>query len=592
MTREELIKRDLYLRKFYLNQLQGPMPESIFERKPWLKYYPENPITKLNLNGTFYDNYIEASKNRLDKAVIFSPRTGKRYTNQELVEMTNKAIKYFIRMGVTEKTNVGVILLESVEEAVTLLALNKIGCTLKYIDYMKTVPDMIESVEHAGLDLFIADGAFLNLLPLLNTENKPCFVSYAQNLQGKNLMSFEELYSINDNEEIKIPEYDSNKITIKINSSGTTGRSKPINHTNYSINAAVQKMLYAGYPIEEGNVLIKNIPSPIGLGLFTTLYTGLISGAEIIMLPSEGNTEKDMTNFNLFIQNFKEYKKKFNLPENAKVSAFTAPFFIKGLIKDPRVTDLSSGGVFLGAGSKMEKNELEELEIIAQKKGYYNPILNGYGQNEMAGAVALNTLKNNTNGSAGYPVIGTEIRIIDQITHRVLNPGEEGLIIERSDSRFSEYDKMPEESKNSIIMLNDGENWFNSKDIGYMNKDGFIFIKDRIDRIVKRNDFKIALDNIELKVNKLPIIKDCATIKTLSGGSTEEIAIFIVSSTPYIEEIIRSIKNSGLLSEFEMPNEFYIVDSIPYKGNGKKDYQVLKNKRESLIETRVRKLKK
>ena len=36
----------------------------------------------------------------------------------------------------------------------------------------------------------------------------------------------------------------------------------------------------------------------------------------------------------------------------------------------------------------------------------------------MAGAVALNTLKNNTNGSAGYPVIGTEIRIIDQITKK------------------------------------------------------------------------------------------------------------------------------------------------------------------------------
>ncbi len=593
ITKKELIQRDLYLKKFYLNQLMGPLPESLYERKPWLNNYPEKPITTINLSNTLYDNYIEATKERLEKPVIFSPRTGKRYTNEELINMINSAINTFSKMGITSNTNVGIMLLESVEEAVSLLALNKIGCTLKYIDYMKSVPAMIESVEHANIDLFIADIAFLELVPMLNSQNKPCIIANSPIELNNGLIPFEHLYTSSNIIEKNIPPYDEDKITVKINSSGTTGNSKPINHTNYSINAAAQKMLYSGYPISEGNVLIKNIPSPIGLGLITTLYTGLISGAEIVMLTVEGNTEKDTANFNAFINNFKQYKKRFNLSEDAKISAFTAPFFIRSLIKDQNVTDLSDVGALLGAGSKMSEKELEELETIANTKGYHKPICNGYGQNEMAGAIALNTLNANTNGSAGYPVIGTEILVVDQHTYEILPPNEEGLIIERSSSSFNNYDNMPEETRKAFITMPNGEIWFNSNDLGYMNEKGFIFITGRTNRIVIKNDFKISLDDIELKINKLPFIKDCATIISSSGGSMEEIAVFIESSQEIPEEeIIKQINECEQLSQFEMPSEFYFIAKVPYKENGKKDYQQLKKMRKELAISRVKTLKK
>ena len=99
------------------------------------------------------------------------------------------------------------------------------------------------------------------------------------------------------------------------------------------------------------------------------------------------------------------------------------------------------------------------------------------------------------------------------------------VIIERSSSSFNNYDNMPEETRKAFITMPNGEIWFNSNDLGYMNEKGFIFITGRTNRIVIKNDFKISLDDIELKINKLPFIKDCATIISSSGGSMEEIGI-------------------------------------------------------------------
>ena len=72
------------------------------------------------------------------------------------------------------------------------------------------------------------------------------------------------------------------------------------------------------------------------------------------------------------------------------------------------------------------------LQISAKEKKCNVPICNGYGQNEMAGAISLNTIKANLNGSAGFPTYGTEVLIVDPETYETLDVNEIGLIMEKS----------------------------------------------------------------------------------------------------------------------------------------------------------------
>ena len=532
----------------------------------------------------------------LDDIAVFEYATKTPYTHRQLRAMIIEASKGLTALGIGENSKVGIMLNGSIEEAVLFLALNKIGATVKYIDYMKSVPSMIENANEIELDMLVMDEMFLPLNPALNPRGKKDYemisgyrkVIHIDKEYEGNLVNFKKLGEIGKSEPNFVAPYEENKVTVMINSSGTSGSPKPINHTDYSVNAAFEKMLYTDFPLKKGNALIKMIPSQIGLGLITSLYTGLVSGSTVVLI---GGTDK----FKLcddvkeFINNFEHYKKVLNLPEDALINYFTAPAFVRELLRDPDAKNLSSLGSLLGAGSKMSKKELEQLTVLAKEKGCNVHIDNGYGQNEMAGAVALNTIENNQNGTAGYPTYDTDILVIDDITKEILEPVTDtdskedierktGTIIERSGSKFHSYEGMPEKTKESEITLPDGTKWFDTSDIGYMDRDAYLHVMGRKGRFIVCEDFKFNLDDVESKIRGLDIVKDCATIITTSGGSVEQFAVFteLVNKDIDLKTLEEAIKNLPSLSMYEIPSEIFTMGKIPYKDNGKIDYILLK----------------
>lgn len=549
---------------------------SLTSDRPWITRYYNNPNANFNLQETLYTTYLNASRNRLDDIAVYVDDTKKQYTNRELINLIDKASVGFRSLGINEKSKVGIFLNGSVEEVVTLFALSKLGALCKYIDFMKSIPAMKHSLQETDLNLLVMDECFLPLDQLINEKKLPIIVANSTNCYDNgHHISYENLYQKKCNDGVAAATYIDGKPTIMINSSGTTGEPKPIVHTDYSINAAAQKMLYTDYPVRSGHVLIKMIPSQIGLGLVTSLYTGLIGGTEVVLISGKSTPEFTIKLVS-FVKNFQQFKKDFQLSALAELNIFTAPVFIRALVKSPEIKDLSFIGALLGAGSKMTKEELDDLEEIAGRKGCRVPICNGYGQNEMAGAVTLNLNHYNVNGSAGFPTYGTEVIIVDTETKERLAPNQIGLVLENSNSEFQEYEKLKEKTEQAYITLPDGSRWFNSYDLGYMDEDGFLYITGRTTRVVIREDFKISLDEIERKIRALPFIADCATIISEYGGSIEQIAAFLIAENNAIKDIRGMIEAVNALSEFEMPSEFFVVESLPYKTNGKIDYEKVK----------------
>ena len=267
-----------------------------------------NKKADFDLHETLYNTYVKASHNRLNKVAVYIDDTKKKYTNKELLTLIDRASAGFYSLGINQNSKVGIFLSGSIEEIVTLLAINKLGAVCKYIDFTKSIMAIEHSVKETDLDLLIIDECFLEIEKMVNVNNIPVIVANGnKHYNNAHYTSYESLLKEAGNSDFAIiSSYVHNKPTIMINSSGSTGEPKPIVHTDYSVNAAAQKMLYTDYPLEEGNVLIKTIPSQIGLGLITSLYTGLLSGVIVVLI--SGKSISELINKQIvFVQNYQHF---------------------------------------------------------------------------------------------------------------------------------------------------------------------------------------------------------------------------------------------------------------------------------------------
>lgn len=149
--------------------------------------------------------------------------------------------------------------------------------------------------------------------------------------------------------------------------------------------------------------------------------------------------------------------------------------------------------IIVSAAAPMDKNIAQwftDLGII---------FLQGYGLTETAPISALTPEYKTTPGSVGKAVVGADI-IID-------NPNEngEGEILIKSPTLMLGYYQDEEETKKTI--REDG--YFYSGDVGYMDKDGFIYITGRSKNvIVTQNGKNIYPEEIEGLLQKIPEIKE------------------------------------------------------------------------------------
>mgnify|MGYP005798764809 FL=1 len=151
--------------------------------------------------------------------------------------------------------------------------------------------------------------------------------------------------------------------------------------------------------------------------------------------------------------------------------------------------------------------------------------LQGYGLTETAPIAALTPECDPRVGSVGLPVNCAQIKI-----H---NPNEngEGEIWIKSQTLMLGYYEDEEATKE---VVHDG--WFNSGDIGYQDKDGYIYVTGRSKNvIVTQNGKNIYPEEIELLLSKIPEIQECMVYGKEVEGEKE--LIISVKVIPNMEEI-------------------------------------------------------
>ena len=156
--------------------------------------------------------------------------------------------------------------------------------------------------------------------------------------------------------------------------------------------------------------------------------------------------------------------------------------------------------------------------------------LQGYGLTETAPIAALTPDFQTKVGSAGKAVIDAELRID--------NPNEkgEGEVLIRSKTLMLGYYEDEKATKDAIFEEN-GQRWFRSGDIGYLDKDGFLYITGRCKNvIVTQNGKNIYPEEIEMLLSNIPEIKECMVYGKTDEKEDKEL-IISAKVIPNYEEI-------------------------------------------------------
>lgn len=172
--------------------------------------------------------------------------------------------------------------------------------------------------------------------------------------------------------------------------------------------------------------------------------------------------------------------------------------------------------IIVSAAAPIDKKVGEWLEGIGIT------FLQGYGLTETAPISALTPEYKTSVGSAGKAIVQADIKVD--------NPNEngEGEILIKTPTLMMGYYEDEEETKKVI----NEQGYFHSGDLGYIDKDGYIFITGRSKNvIVTQNGKNIYPEEIEMMLDKIDEIKECMVYgKKPEGNSKKEEKELIITA--------------------------------------------------------------
>ena len=507
--------------------------------------------------------------------------------------MIDETAKAFIGLGVCEKQIVPIVSISTVTSVVCFYALNKIGAVPDYLNVLAEEKDFKSLFEEVSakvvvtLDLFsekvtrVADDCGVEKIITFQVTNEmPLSVKVGYTLKSsrgnksvsaaKNVIIWDEF--IKQGRATKeIPRSKNpDELCLLAHTGGTTGEPKAVMLSDKAMNSVVarQRLIYLSLDEYGENQTFLEVMVPFYVyGILTCTHMPLCMGWCLALIPK------------FDVSQWKAYLRKYKFDHS-----FAVPSYVSALLEDESLSNCDFSCVkTLSAGGDGLTDSLEtELNSFLAEHGSGSQLYKGYGMSEICAAALISFPGCNKVGSVGIPLPQINMMIYDLDTGKELPYGEIGEICLQSSSRMIGYLN----GEDDIFKIHsDGSEWLHTGDLGYVDEEGFLFIKGRIKRLII-----CTKDGMAYKVypsvpeaildSHKSVVQSC--IVGTSDGDNQVLRAFVIveekerNRTNHIEKELRELCEQELPS-YSHPTFYVFTDSFPLTGAGKVDYRALEN---------------
>lgn len=363
------------------------------------------------------------------------------------------------------------------------------------LDKELTVDGLLYCLENSDASLLLFDNEYSDIAELLYNEdiNNFCSECMSKFVEGDFIS------------EIDLPKVDPDKLSAILFTSGTTGKSKGVMLTQRNFALNVIDGLGAVDLHHGKDVILSILPFHHAYEFTCTILGMLYKGVPICISRGIKNINREL----------KEYKPTlfFAVPliaeklyerilieakNNGKYNWFKVAFYLNKFLKLFHI-DLSDrlfrevhyafGGqlrIIMCGGAVLSEKLIKDFKVIGIN------LFQGYGLTECSPLLCVNFDRYHRPNSVGKIVETCEIQIVD------------GEIWAKGSTVSSGYYKMPVETSESF------ENgWFKTGDMGYVDKDGFVFLTGRKKNlIILDNGENVSAEELESLIYNLPYVEE------------------------------------------------------------------------------------
>jgi long-chain acyl-CoA synthetase len=192
------------------------------------------------------------------------------------------------------------------------------------------------------------------------------------------------------------------------------------------------------------------------------------------------------------------------------------------------------------------------------------PIHQGYGLTEASPVVTSTLVSEKLQvGSVGAALPGVEIRLVDEFgsAPEGEDPGE---ISVRGANLFSGY--WPDGSDGP-----DGEGWWSTGDVGFLDPSGDLFLVDRLKELVIVSGFNVYPVEVEEVIREVDGVTEAAVIGVGDETQGEAVVAYVVAPGRDAAEIGSAVRAhcETRLARFKQPSRVEVVGELPVGVTGK-----------------------
>ena len=547
-----------------------------------MKYYSKEAVESTLIGKTIFDCLFDCNKDYLNGIAL--QYFGRKILYGQMFSNIEKTACAYTAVGIKKGDTVTICSVMTPETIYSFYALNIIGAIANMVDPRSSVEGISEYISESNSKVVVViDAALGKITPFLENGNVETIivVSPADSMP----FALSTFYSITNHvktkkgiicwpqfikggESITLSKrtYEKDLPTVIMHTGGTTGNPKGVLYSDDSYNFLSIQLDYQGSGMERGHKFLDIMPPFIAYGMACGVHQAMCAGCTLVLVP-----KFDPMKFDRLIMKYKP-QHFWGVPTH--LDAVT----MSKRMKKADLSFLIRAGV--GGDSLNKESEVRINEFLANHKCKY-AVTKGYGMTEVNSAICVCIDRADKVGSVGIPLVHSIVSAFEPGTQNELKIGEVGEICITGPAMMIGYLNNPEETDKVMQKHADGRIWIHTGDSGYVDEDGFVFILDRIKRMIIREDgFKVYPSIIENVITKSDAVENCAVVGVRNINYTQGVnpKAFVVLNGKYDKEtaisMIWDICRKEL-AEYCLPSSIVVIDELPLTPIGKIDYMSL-----------------